>query len=122
MSAVVLQSLTIYGIAIVVSMAAAVLIHTIVIVLGRMERPAVAAAPAAKPKAPVEEPITPEIVAAISAAVQVMLGDHRIVHIEDPHRASGWVAEGRQAHHASHSVEHHPRQAGSPPPPKTVRR
>jgi hypothetical protein len=38
-----------------------------------------------------------------------MVGSHRIVHIDETRRRTGWLAEGRQAHHASHGVEHHPK-------------
>lgn len=102
----------IYGLAILVSMAVAVLIKGIVVVLSRLK-----AKEQAKQKA--AEPATPDIdragipvehIAAISAAAYSMLGRHRVVHIEDGGRGLSWTAEGRAAHHGSHSVPHHPKQ------------
>ncbi len=50
---------------------------------------------------------TPEAhVAAISAAIAAMIGPHRIVHIEPSHNGHGWQAEGRSAHHGSHTISH----------------
>jgi hypothetical protein len=97
----------IYGLAILVSMAVAVLIKGIVSVLSRLK---------AREKKP--EPETPEIaeaqipvehIVAISAAAYSMLGRHRVVHIEDAGRGLAWTVEGRAAHHASHAVSHHPK-------------
>jgi len=45
---------------------------------------------------------------AIAAAVHAMMGAHRIVHIEPAPRGTGWVAEGRAAHHASHAARYAP--------------
>jgi len=111
-----LKALMIYGIVIAVSIMTAVLIHAIVVVLGRIEKPApsMASTKAATPNPVDENGIGPDIVAAITAAVQMMARDYHIVHIEDQRMGAGWVAEGRNAHHASHAVEHHPRRAGSP--------
>jgi hypothetical protein len=103
MSALVLKTLWIYGLAAVVSIVIALIIRVIVFLLSKTERKA-APAVAPRPAAPVAE--VPEIahhVAAISAAVYEAIGAHHIVHIEDAGRGAGWAAEGRYAHHSSHS-------------------
>lgn len=108
MSDVIVKALWIYGLAIVVSMAVAVVIKVIVVVLNALERkpePAAKPAPAAAPTFD----LLADHVAAISAAVYSVIGAHRIVHIEE-HRHAGWVVEGRLAHHASHAISHHPKQ------------
>jgi len=107
MSDVVVKALWIYGLAIVVSMAVAVVIKLIVVILNALERK-----PAATPKPVVAaaEPafdVLGDHIAAISAAVHSMIGAHRIVHIEE-HRHAEWAVEGRMAHHASHAVPHRP--------------
>jgi hypothetical protein len=105
MSDVIMKAVWMYGLAIVVSLAVAVVIKIIVVALGALERK-----PAAAPKA-APAPATPTVdlladhVAAISAAVYSVLGAHRIIHIEE-HRHAEWVVEGRLAHHASHAVPH----------------
>ena len=109
MQDVIVKALWIYGLAIVVSMAVAVIIKLIVVILNALERK-----PAATPK-PVVAAAEPAFdvlgghIAAISAAVYSVIGAHRIVHIEE-HRHAGWVAEGRLAHHVSHAISHHPKQ------------
>lgn len=106
MSDVIIKALWIYGLAIVVSMAVAVVIKLIVVVLNAFERK-----PEATPKpAPAPAPafdLMADHVAAISAAVYAVMGAHRIVHIEEERHAE-WVVGGRLAHHASHAVSHHP--------------
>jgi hypothetical protein len=108
MGDVLVKALWVYGLTIVVSLAVAVVIKLIVVVLNALERrPAVPAEPA-----PVVEPahdVLADHVAAIAAAVYSTVGAHRIVRIEE-HRHSEWVVEGRAAHHASHTVPHHPRR------------
>ncbi|MBL8539319.1 MAG: hypothetical protein JNK68_02990 [Betaproteobacteria bacterium] len=109
MSEVMIKALWIYGLAIVVSLAVAVVIKLIVVILGALERkPAAAPKPAAAVPAPALD-VVADHVAAISAAVYAMLGAHRIVHIEEQ-RQAGWVVEGRLAHHTSHAIQHHPKQ------------
>jgi hypothetical protein len=105
---VIVKALWIYGLAIVVSMAVAVIIKLIVVILNAVERKPEAAP---KPVAAAAEPafdVLADHVAAISAAVYSIIGAHRIIHIEDQRRAE-WVVEGRMAHHASHAVSHHPK-------------
>ena len=51
-------------------------------------------------------------VAAISAAVAAIVGAHRIVRIDQGRQGPAWLAEGRAAHHGSHS---HPGSHAAPP-------
>ncbi|MBL8541160.1 MAG: hypothetical protein JNK68_12420 [Betaproteobacteria bacterium] len=107
MSDVIIKALWIYGLAVVVSLAVAVVIKLIVVILGALERKPEAAPKVVAAPAPAFD-LVADHVAAISAAVYAMLGAHRIVHIEEQ-RQAGWVVEGRLAHHASHAVQHHPK-------------
>jgi hypothetical protein len=108
MSAVIIKALWIYGLAIVVSLAVAVVIKVIVVALNMLERkPAAPAQPAAAP--PAAFAVDADHLAVIAAAVHAMSGAHRIVHIEAAPRHSGWAAEGRLVHHASHTLPHHPK-------------
>ena len=103
------KTLWIYGLAIVVSLLIAVVIKLIVVLLGRGEqRTASAQQPVAVTPAPASG-IPPDHLVVIAAAASAVFGDQRIVHIEETRRRAGWLAEGRQAHHASHGVEHHPK-------------
>lgn len=106
------KTLWIYGLAIVVSLLIAVVIKVIVVLLGRVERqpasaPAAAAVPA--PPAQLAFDVAADHLVVIAAAAYAMIGSHRIVHIDETRRRTGWLAEGRQAHHASHGIEHHPK-------------
>ncbi len=97
----------IYGIVVVISMLVAAVIRGIVILLSRQADKAEATAPAkATAPAPVAKPIAigipQEHIAVISAAVAMMMGAHRIVHIEMANRGFGWTAEARTTHHTSH--------------------
>lgn len=108
MSEVIIKTLWIYGLTIVVSLAVAVVIKVIVVALGKLERtPAAPPRPAAVPPVPLA--VDADHIAVIAAAVHAMTGAHRIVHIEAAPHHSGWAAEGRQAHHASHVLPHHPK-------------
>lgn len=102
------STLAIYGVAIVVSLAIALIIKGIVAGLAALDRARrVPERPAAVSALPAGPP--PQHVAAIAAAVQASIGAHRVVHIERLHRG-GWVEEGRAAHHASHLPGHTPRR------------
>jgi hypothetical protein len=106
MSEVIIRTLWIYGLTIVVSLAVAVVIKVIVVALNMLERKPVAPAqPVAIPPAPFA--VEADHIAVIAAAVHAMTGAHRIVHIEAAPYQSGWAAEGRLAHHASHTLPHH---------------
>jgi len=108
MSEVIIKTLWIYGLAIVVSLAVAVVIKVIVVALGKLEgTPAAPPQPAAVPPGPLA--VDANHIAVIAAAVHAMTGAHRIVHIEATPHHSGWAAEGRQAHHSSHVLPHHPK-------------
>lgn len=110
MSEVIIRTLWIYGLTIVVSLAVAVIIKAIVVTLNMLERkPAAPAQPVAvAPLVPLA--VEADHIAAIAAAVYAMASTHRIVHIEATPHQSGWAAGGRQAHHASHSLHHHPKR------------
>lgn len=108
MSEVIIKTLFVYGLAIIVSLAVAVIIKVIVVALDMLERkPAAPAQPAAVPPGPFA--VDADHVAVIAAAVHAMSSAHRIVHIEAAPHHSGWAAEGRLAHHASHAPPHHPK-------------
>ncbi len=109
MSEVIIKTLWIYGLTIVVSLAVAVVIKVIVVALNMLERkPAEPAQPIAVPPAPFA--VEADHIAVIAAAVHAMTGAHRIVHIETGPHQSGWAAGGRQAHHSSHTLPHHPKR------------
>jgi sensor histidine kinase regulating citrate/malate metabolism len=98
----------IYFIVIVISMLVAAIIRGIVVLLSRQAAHAEAKAPpkpvAAAPSVqPVVAGIPQEHIAAISAAVAMMMGAHRIVHIEMAGRGFGWTSEARASHHTSHA-------------------
>lgn len=109
---VIVQSLGIYGLAIVISLIMAVSIRGIVATLAAAQRqkaptpkPAVAgraAAPAA-----VEDGIPADDVAAIAAAVATVFTAHRIVHIQPLQDSHAWATEGRWQHQTSHSPSRH---------------
>jgi len=110
---VLVKVLAIYAITLVVAMLVALVVKGIVVALGAVERRSGTAVP--RPSSPAVAPaeavtaIPAEHVAAIAAAVHAIIGEHHIVHIEDPNRGAVWVAEGRHAHHTSHAIEHRPR-------------
>jgi hypothetical protein len=110
MSAVIVKTLWMYGLAIVVSMVIAVVIKFIVVGLNALERKPAATPNAAAPLPAPSFDVGADHVAAITAAVYAMIGAHRIVHIEGTHRGAEWVVEGRLAHHDSHTTAHHPKR------------
>jgi Na+-transporting methylmalonyl-CoA/oxaloacetate decarboxylase gamma subunit len=100
-----LLSFSIYGLTIVIALLIALLIKGIVVVLERSRRALpVAPPPAVAPVASVVAAgIPPEHLAVIAAAVAALLGDQRIVHIEDGGRGRAWTATARASHYASHT-------------------
>jgi hypothetical protein len=100
-----IKALQIYGIAIVISMAVAVLIKVLVVLTSRVKRVATVAAVTQKTAAaPVAKAGIPDdVVAALSAAIAVIAGPHRILHIGESKRS--WANEGRIAQH-SHQPRH----------------
>ena len=105
-SLAVIKSLQVYGIAIVISLAVAVLIKLLVVLTSRVQPvakqvAAVAPAPDAKVVAP---GVPDEVVAAITAAVAVFCGPYRVLHIGESKRS--WANEGRIAQHSSHQPRH----------------
>jgi len=101
-------SITIYGLAIVISFLVAALIKGIVVALPLLRRNE--AAPASRPAAPDSTAMPPEHVAAIAAAVAAVVGPRHIIHIEDRGRATAWSAEGRMIHQTSHAVTRTPKR------------
>lgn len=53
--------------------------------------------------------IPPEDVAAISAVLAMVVGEHRILHIESHQRGGDWSVAGRLAHHQSHTTVRTPK-------------
>ncbi len=106
MSEFVLLSFKIYALAIVISMAVAVMIKLIVLAVAVSRTDAEPAMPQPRQAAGAAPP--QQHVAAIAAAIYACLGAHRIVHIEERSRNRAWTSEGRTAHHVSHNVPHHP--------------
>lgn len=105
MAHLIIQSFTMYGLVIVISMLAACLIKLIVTVLARAEDRKAARFPVTKAVAPVADGgIPPEHVAAITAAVYSVLGTHRIVHISDGRSGSNWSLEGKLLNQTSHAI------------------
>ncbi len=103
----ILLSITIYGMAIVISFLVAALIRGIVVALPLLRRrEAAREQPSAEPAAAVP----PEHVAAIAAAVAAVVGPRHIIHIEDRGRAAAWTAEGRMIHQTSHAVARTPKR------------
>jgi len=101
MSDLILLSITIYGMAIVISFLVAALIKGIVVALPLVRRHD---GTRGRPQ-PLPSAVVPgEHVAAISAAVAAVVGPSHIIHIEDRGRAAVWTAEGRMIHQTSHAV------------------
>jgi hypothetical protein len=101
-----IKALQIYGIAIVISMAVAVLIKVLVVITSRVKREAKVAVVTQKTAvvpAAAKAGIPDDVVAALSAAIAVIAGPHRILHIGESKRS--WANEGRIAQH-SHQPRH----------------
>ncbi|MDJ0943299.1 MAG: hypothetical protein QNJ30_07535 [Kiloniellales bacterium] len=101
-------SITIYGLAIVISFLVAALIKGIVVALPLLRRED--AVPVPRPAAPDATAVPPEHLAAIAAAVAAVVGPRHIIHIEDRGRATAWSAEGRMIHQTSHAVTRTPKR------------
>ena len=105
----------IYALAVVISLAVAVLIKVLGLLTAAGHRGAV---PADPPVIPAATPAPEEDVAIITAALTAAMGAHRIVHLEERARGQAWTAEGRSAHHASHA----PHASGHPATPPDRKR
>lgn len=96
----------IYGLAIVISMAAALLIKLLVGALAFSESHGATAAPPPVKAPPVPSAAVGAIPAhhlvAIAAAAHAMVGAHRIVHIGTGGPGRLWSTEGRLAQHNAH--------------------
>jgi len=102
-------TVSLYGLAIVISFLVAGLIRLIVVVQERYRppepaKPRVPARPAAPPP---QTGVPAAHIAAISAALAALVGSHRIVHVQAMH-GRGWSAEGRTQHHTSHNLPRRP--------------
>jgi len=101
-------TVSLYGLAIVVSFLVAGLIRLIVVVQEHYRPPAPAPKAVSAPApAPREEGVPAAHLAAISAALVALVGSHRIVHVRALH-GRGWTAEGRTQHHTSHNLPRRP--------------
>lgn len=101
-----IKALEIYGIAIVISMTVAVLIKLLVVITGKVKKPAAVAPVATTPKQQpqlVASGVPAEVVAALSGAIAAVAGPHRVLHIAESNRA--WSNSGRSAQH-SHQPRH----------------
>ncbi|WP_291994763.1 hypothetical protein [Candidatus Accumulibacter sp. ACC003] len=104
LTAAIIKSLQVYGIAVVVSLIVAVLIKVLVTVTSRLEqRKPVQEVPTGT-VCPVGLGVPEEDIAALSAAIFAALGPHRILHISES--AHGWAIGGRAAQHSSHTPGH----------------
>lgn len=108
-----------YGLMVVVSLAAAVLIRGIVIALQGMQKAQKARAAAAPGPAAVQISVEPEAepvderarhVAAIAAAVYAVVGAHRLVYIGEGRPSIGWTTTGRTIHQTSHMPKRSPQR------------
>lgn len=98
-------ALSMYALAIVISLLAAVLIKGIVAALSLTPKPA---SPAQPPPRVAADPLKDDIVV-ITAAIYQVLGPHHIVHIARSERGRQWTAAARASHHSSHDLPHHGR-------------
>ena len=109
---VIVQSLGIYGLAIIISVIMAVSIRAIVAILAAAQRqkaPPPQPAVAGMAPAVVEEGVPADDVAAIAAAVASVFTAHRIVHIRPLQDTHAWATEGRWQHQTSHLPSRHHR-------------
>lgn len=107
MTANLMLALQVYGLAILVSLMVAVVIKGIVSTLSAVRAPTEAPVVETPDR---DDAIPDEMVGVIAAAAYSVVGSQTIVHIEDRHHGLSWTAEGRAAHHASHTVQHTPRR------------
>lgn len=83
-----------------VVVAALTSIVTVHVMLGRREA---ALDGAGSPALPSPRAVPAQILAVISAAAYAVVGSHRLIHVGEWPRGSGWTTEVRQRHHVSHS-------------------
>ncbi|MCB2100822.1 MAG: hypothetical protein KDE22_08140 [Rhodobacterales bacterium] len=109
-SDVVIASLWMYGLAIIISMASAVVIWMIVHGISALQRPAAKPAASGAGSAAVAQDTGPPAahVAAITAAISAAVGSHRIVRISEVGRSGAWSAEGKLIHQTSHAPQRRP--------------
>lgn len=108
MTDLIIKSFGMYGLTIVISMLAALLIKVIVLSIAKSEdrrkQASKAKSKVAAAKPVLSGQVDPAHIAAISAAVYAVLGSHRIIHISDGRRAPGWASEGKRQLQSSHDV------------------
>ena len=109
MTELIIKSFGMYGLTIVISMLAALLIKAIVLSIAKTEDRRKQASKMKRATVAAQKPVLsgqvdPAHVAAISAAVYAMLGSHRIVHIADGRRTATWTSEGKRQLQSSHDV------------------
>ncbi len=103
-------SLWMYGLAIIVSLCAAVIIRLVVWSIQSMPQPK-----AAPPRVPVlqaapadSQGIPAAHIPVIAAAAAAMFRRPRIIHIQDAGRGLTWLTEGRMVHMTSHRIRRAP--------------
>ena len=104
-TAAIIKSFQVYGIAIVISLLVAVLIKVMVVVTSRMEK----AKPVEVPTGtvcPIGPGVPDEDVAALSAAIYAAIGPHRVLHLAPT--SHSWGSGGRSSQHS-----HAPRPTSS---------
>ncbi len=103
-------SLWMYGLTVIVSIGAAVVIRLVVWSIQAMPQPksAPARVPVLKAAPADSQGIPAAHVAVISAAAAAMFRQPRIIHIEDAGRGLTWLTEGRMAHLSSHRIRRSP--------------
>ena len=110
MADLIIKSLGMYGLTIIISMLAALLIKLIVVSIARSgdkRKLARTKTEKVQPVAPARgDGVDPQHVAAISAAVYAVLGSHRIVHIAAGRYQLTWSSEGKRQLQSSHDVHH----------------
>ena len=100
LTAAIIKSLQVYGIAIVISLLVAVVIKLLVPLTARIEKTKPVEVPLGT-VCPVGLGVPDEDVAALSAAIFVAMGPHRVLHITPT--SHGWASGGRAAQHSSHT-------------------
>jgi len=97
LTAAIIKSLQVYGIAIVVSMLVAVLIKVMVALTSRMEKPKPAEVPTGM-VCPIGPGVPDEDVVALSAAIFAAIGPHRVLHLAPSGHT--WASGTRATQHS----------------------
>ena len=97
LTATVIKSLQVYGIAIVISAVVAVLIKVMVSITARLEKMKRVEVPLGE-VCPIGPGVPDEDVAALSAAIFAMIGPHHVLHIAKT--GNRWASGARTAQHS----------------------